>query len=327
MEEQMIEPGRPLVGCDPQAPEHPGAGRAFRSGPALRAGLGFCLVLALFAGCASSRLACPWVDHPPAVDGDLAKWQGFLYSFDDDREFVGVKNDGTDLYLCLASDHSDLQRQILRQGLTVWIDPQGGKQKVLGIHFPLGLRDQTGQPGSAPEGPRRRFEPEAAVRALADSGSALEILRGSGPGTRFLLSRTPGLGIKVGWKDEMMIYELRIPLDPDSACPFAVGARPGQTIGVGLETPKLVRGEPAGTDGRRERGSWSDDRSGDRPGGGPDDPTDGDDRPFPSGRRPDMGSPGGSRGGGFEGGRRQTPESLQIWARVVLAKAAAKPGT
>jgi hypothetical protein len=321
----MMETGRPLVDCGPEAPDHPGAGRAVRSGAALQAGLGLCMALALLAGCAGSRLACPWVAPPPAVDGDLAKWQGFLYSFDDDREFVGVKNDGTDLYLCLASDHSDLQRQILRQGLTVWIDPQGGKQKVLGVHFPLGLRDRGGRPDETPEGQRRHFEPESAVRALADSGAALEILRGTGPGTRFLLGQAPGLGIKVGWKDEMMIYELRIPLEPDSGCPFAVGARPGQTIGLGLETPKLVRGESSGMEGRRERGNWSDDRSGDRPADGSDEPADGDDRPYPGGRRGGMGGPGGSRGGGFEGGRRQMPESLQIWARIALAKEAGKP--
>jgi hypothetical protein len=303
--------------------DHAARGRAglpFGANSSARAALGLWAALLLASGCAGSRLACQWTNRPLTVDGDLAKWQGTLYAFDDDREFVGVKNDGASFYLCLATDHQDLQRQILFQGLTCWIDPTGGKEKVLGIHFPLGLRASRPEPG----GPRPRFEPQAAVLALGDSSAVLEILNGPGPGKRIPVRSVAGLGIKVGWKDDMMIYELRVPLESDSAHPYAVGALPGKTISLRWESPKLVQGGPAGMEGRRERGDWSDNQSGDRPDGGPDDSGKGEGGRFPGGGRHGMGGPGGFHGG-FGGGRRGVPEPLQIWVKVALAGREEKP--
>ncbi|OGX24584.1 MAG: hypothetical protein A2Y03_10200 [Omnitrophica WOR_2 bacterium GWF2_38_59] len=35
-----------------------------------------------------------------------------------------------------------LAEQLMRSGFTVWFDPDGGKKKVLGIHFPAGMKGQ-----------------------------------------------------------------------------------------------------------------------------------------------------------------------------------------
>ncbi|MCH8328389.1 MAG: hypothetical protein IID15_07715, partial [Candidatus Marinimicrobia bacterium] len=119
------------------------------------------------------------------------------------------------------------------------------------------------------------------------------------------LSSEEGIQVAIGMSDYgLLVYELRIPLVANDGTPHAVGAAPGQTIGIGFETGSLT---PQG--GRRSGFSPAGGRGGGISVGG-------------RGGR----SGGGRRGGGFRtgGGRgpspAQTSQPLNHWVKVTLAK-------
>jgi hypothetical protein len=290
------------------------------------------LVTAMPAGCGLPTVKSQWLGHPAAVDGDLAKWQGSLYSLADGQVYLGVRNDRSDLYLCLATSSANLERQFVRSGVTCWIDPQGGTNKALGLRFPARSAE-----AGPPAGQRRRwFSPEAAIKALGDSAAELEILHGEGPGTRLRLDRAKGIALKADYRDEMLVYELRIALSGETGAALAAQAQPGGWIGLGFETPKIVPGGPMGREGApgmgpgEGSGGTPDEEGGPEEGGGPDQGSGGSgqgpggggwDRPGGGSGGPGSGGPPGGmmRGSRGSGGRPSAPEALEVWVRVLLA--------
>jgi len=293
-------------------------------------------------GCGEPTLNSRWLDRTVTGDGNAAEWAGALFSLEENRLVVGFMNDGADLYVCLGSDDRAVQRQIMGSGMTLWIDPDGGKEKALGIRFPL----HRAQPGLPPEGnpsdrpspgdepnPQgrsgsgHRFDLAALVRTLQDSTAELEIVHRDGPAERMTRAELKGIELRVGLKDETMAYELRIPLRHSDAHPLAVGAEPGQTIGLGLETPPFDRKRMPGMEG----GEMGGDRSGAPPSGDGD--WSGGDGGSGSGgdegARPEGGRHGGMGGGmgGMHGGMRPGADRraslsgpIKEWIKVELAR-------
>ena len=125
----------------------------------------------------------------------------------------------------------------------------------------------------------------------------LELL---GPGKddrrSLMLEHAPGIEVRIGRIEGSVVYELKVPLQIEDGHPYAIGARPGATIGVGLETPEVEKLEGAGGSGMSGMG-------GRPPGGG--------------------GGMGGGppRGGGRPGGPEgfKPPSPIKAWATVRLA--------
>jgi hypothetical protein len=129
--------------------------------------------------------------------------------------------------------------------------------------------------------------------------SALEILRSpKGEPQKMEIADVRGIEITAVPSRGLFVYELKIPLSQTESDLIALGAQPGQTIGIGFEIPKLNRGQMPG---RPSEGM---------PGGG---------GRTPMGGRPGAG--GGGRPSGMPGGgmMEQMPEGLKIWALVHLA--------
>jgi len=258
------------------------------------------LVLGL-AGCSSARIYS--TDSLPRtkeikVDGKTDDWLGSLSIIEDGNVSVGFLNDRENLYVCLLLEEDFLQGQVMRQGLTVWFDPKGGKEKSLGLRYPLGR--PLGEKG---EGPRGEPGPPPSEGSPEEVMSALEIIRSpKGEPQKMEISDIPGIEISVAPTRGLFVYELKIPLTQTESNLVALGAPPGQTVGIGFEIPKLDRGQMSG---RPAEGM---------PGGGG--------RP-PMGGVPGAGGggrPGGMRGGGPGGGMmEQMPEGLKVWTLVRLS--------
>jgi hypothetical protein len=258
------------------------------------------LVLGL-AGCSSARVYS--TDSRPRlkeirVDGKTDDWLGSLSIIEDGNASVGFLNDRENLYICLLLEEELLEAQAMRQGLTVWFDPKGGKEKWLGIRYPLGrtLGEKSERPQGEPGLPPSEGFPEEAM-------SALEILRSpKGEPQKMEIADVRGIEITAVPSRGLFVYELKIPLSQTESNLIALEAQPGQTVGIGFEIPKLDRGQMPG---RPSEGM---------PGGGG--------RP-PMGGVPGAGGggrPGGMRGGGPGGGMmEQMPEGLKIWALVRLS--------
>jgi hypothetical protein len=272
----------------------------------------------LSVACGDTELSSTWKDRDIVIDGKSNDWLDALYYFEDDDVSVGFFNDSEYLYICLLAEDYSIQRQVVMQGFTLWLDPTGGKEKTFGIKFPLGMMAMGGDRMPAEMGgerpdrermegmQRERPDPEMIRKAFEQTLDELEIL---GPGEdermRILVEEAEGLEISVRNETGLLTYELRIPLQSLGENSYAIGTTAGALIGVGLEVPKPDMDEMKNM--MKGRGG-----GGRLPGGGQ-----------PGGRPPGGmgGGMGGGRGGmGMRGGSRPNmPDGLKIWAKLQLA--------
>ncbi len=243
----------------------------------------------LLVGCGHSQLELNsnWRDREITVDGNNADWLGTMLFFEEDNVSVGLLNDENFLYICMIAEDQFMRTQVMRQGFTLWFDPDGGKEKTFGIKYPLGM--QAG-------GRRMRIDEQSMERSRQAPRRPMIELEILGPGKDELkkmpIAEAKGIDIIVEFSSGMLVYELKVPLIQSEQYPYAIGAEAGSSVGIGFETPKMKR-----SDMRRQM-------SGGRGGGG-----------TMGGMR------GGAGGRGMSGGgrRSQMPKSLKIWTVVQLA--------
>ena len=245
------------------------------------------------------RIESAWLDRPIAIDGDSGDWAGPLVSLDDKHPLsAAVENDGQSLYLVLSTSDASVRRQILRQGFTVWFDPAGGEKKHFGIKYPVGIGSDDegfrGRGGRTRGGYGRPRDPNSPPDQ-PDQIEPADRLEVYGPAKddahSFVAAAAQGITVKVGQTEGYFVYELKVPLEKTSGTPYAIEARPGTAIGLGLETPKVERPQQ-------------------RTGG------------FGGGMGGGIGGRGGMGGRGGRGGHREgfePPKPLKLWTTVQLA--------
>ncbi|MCR4439778.1 MAG: hypothetical protein QHJ34_10450 [bacterium] len=75
-----------------------------------------------------------WLDHEITVDGSVAEWEKLPVVYVDEWQGVaGVANDTASVFVMLRVGNQQLARRLRFGGLTLWLDPKGGKQRKLGI--------------------------------------------------------------------------------------------------------------------------------------------------------------------------------------------------
>ena len=246
------------------------------------------------AGCKTEELASTWSDREVRIDGVNDEWQGATTYIEDKDVSIGLLNDDEFLYVSLSSD-SGLRMQVMRAGLTVWFDPEGGTDEWYGINFPTGaqgrmqaMRRRRGGGDRDPQSRRPTIDDDPMIY--------IELV---GPGElgrrRIPIERVTGIEVKIGNDFGRFVYELKVPLPRDADHLFGIGTKAGALLGVGLET-----GDMPGM-GRGSRGGGLGGPGGGRGGGG-------------GGR----GGGGGGRGG-IGGGGPGTAESFKVWTTVQLA--------
>jgi len=240
-------------------------------------------------GCGMQEIPSHWRDRPILIDGKDSEWGGLMKALDDAGNSAAIVNDSNFVYVSLVTANHDLQRQVLRRGIIVWFDREGGKDKKFGVHYPLGI-----VPGERGSDAGQSF----AQPSMGGAGDELEIYTaGEDQYTRMTMAQTGGIDIRFNLAHDTLVYEMRVPLFDDGHHPFAIGASAGIVIGIGFETPG-GRGQARSEYGNEEGEGGM-------------------------GRR-GMGRRGGRPGGEYGGGRRAQPgntASLDIWAKVSLAAA------
>ena len=238
----------------------------------------------------------PFRKQAIVIDGKAEDWQGDVYVVENERFLLGFLNDQDYLYMCLLAEDNFTRGQILIQGLTVWFDPKGKKDKAFGIRYPLGGPIKLSRSALGEDRGGEALD-NLAPQALAD----LEIVtyeqtksKDRVPDQEKLqklpVADVKGVEIKVNSSAGRLVYELKIPLVKSEQNPIAVGAQPGQSIGVGFETGKLEQPR------RTEKSP----------------------REFPGGG---MGGGGGRSGMGGYGGRGGMIEGVKVWAILRLSPA------
>lgn len=245
------------------------------------------LLAALLVGCSSTpELASRWTDN------ETTGLQGNSFLVKSQNILVGLHNDNEYLYLTVNAGDRMKQRQMTVQGLTVWFDSRGGDERRFGIHYPLGvMRPQI-------EGQDRMRD--SSWEMAGTISDELDIL---GPAEdehhRMHMSETKGIDVKMENREGTLIYSLKVPLMDNGGHAFAIGAKPGSVIGLGIETPEMPgeRNRGEGPQGGGRRGSGGGGGRGGRGFGG-----------------------GGGRGeGGSSDGARSGREPIKFWGKVTLA--------
>lgn len=227
------------------------------------------------------------IDRPIVVDGDSGEWQGPLVPLGEQTPVaIAVANDAQNLYVVLTASDAAMRRQIMRDGLIVWFDPGGKEKKHYGIKFPVGMPFEFGR-ATLPSEPRS----EEPVNRLEILGPAKDDARS------FVLEFAPGVSVKLGQGQGSITYELKVPLATSADVPYAVRAKPGATIGLGLETPKRERPKME-SEGGRGMGGFGGGGMGGRGGG--------------------MGGGRGGARGGEGGGSFEPAKPMKVWATVRL---------
>jgi hypothetical protein len=240
-------------------------------------------------GCGSGNAALN-SQQPPgeiSVDGTQGEWSSAITTFNDEDLWLGVMNDAEHLYVMLVANKEEHIRQIVGFGLTVWVDPKGGEAKTFGVRFPTGLTESG--LGMSPRDLQQ--DPELLASLFEASKGQVEILQGQDT-IRIAHTQMEGIEVAAKW-DRAFVYELKVPLASSTGVPYGPNIRPGDTIGLGITTPKIDM------DAMRQRMA----QSGGMRGGG-----------MPAGGRGGM---GGGRGG--IGGRPSLPKPINLWTQVTLA--------
>jgi hypothetical protein len=266
------------------------------------------LVSTVMGGCSSTaELSSSWNNNKIVVDGNADDWGGHFFYLKDSHVSLGLRNDQDFLYVCLMSSEGQFRRQMMGLGLTVWLEPDGGKK--WGIHYPIGFIGQRQRPSS--NGEEMEGERDTGL-VFGQSLQNLEIL---GPGDedrqQFSALAAPGISVKVGYSEGSAVYELKVPLRTSSDHPYAVGAAMGSNVKLALETGKFQSENRRGgmSEGGREGSGEGGGRGGGWRGGG-------------GGRGRGGGWRGGEGGGRTSSGER--PEPLDFSAVVHLASASSR---
>jgi hypothetical protein len=236
------------------------------------AAAGLLLPLAFCVSCGETEIDSTWAARPPAIDGSTSEWQGGLFYFERPPAFVGVRNDGEYLYLCMTTPDATIAREAFRRGLRLRIAPAGGDP--LEIRFPLPL-EVSGPPerwdreggrglqgegdGRRPEGspPRERPEPGGRFDIAPGMVEAFEVVPpGSKDAQRVPAENLLGIEPRIGTEENTLVYELRVPLHSRDRSPYAVNAAPGSRLRVEVEEGPETRsmGPPVGMRGDAEEG-------------------------------------------------------------------------
>jgi hypothetical protein len=257
----------------------------------------------------AEKLDSKWRSSDVTIDGMQFDWEGSLYSFDEDKVNVGVMNDRDYLYICLVPLDDSIIRQAVGAGFTVWVEGDGGKKNKIGIRHPVGMRMRDHQMNMDRD-ERRNPDSDDRWRMADQSLEDVQIINPESKDTvTVATAELTGLEVRVGIRNERMVYELKVPLAVNEENPYGINAEPGSKVKVKFETDEVKRPEGKRPSGGPGGGSGPDGGGMMPPGGG------GGDGGF--------GGPPGGGGGGRPGGmgeRPNQPEQFKMDLTIKLAK-------
>jgi hypothetical protein len=260
----------------------------------------------LVTGCGDQEINSHWSKGDIKIDGNQGDWGNTINFLKDENVGIGVLNDSNYVYLCLVTSSRAHIMRALRNGLTIWIDPQN-ENRTYGIKYPIGMSNdmmfnyQEDQNGNYQD-------MGSMMKKYESSMSEFELVNKDGE----LLSGIPvkndyGIELKVNIARDQLVYELKIPLNHSINKGFFVNTTTGSEIRLGFEEGKFDRSQIQ--QGNRENRFGEGNGEGDE------------------GRRGDRirgrNAEGRMDRGNYGERQDQNSEALNAWLKVTLAK---KPG-
>jgi hypothetical protein len=270
----------------------------------------FVLNMAIPACAKDIKAGSPWAAQPILLDGQITEWpEGSANFLQEQNAVVRVANDSSRIYVALAFRNPQWAMMIHSNGLTIWFDGTGKKNKNFMVKLVDGppldriLELTDDKKESATEMP-----PEMAGQMPGREGKAEKGLFCAQKGFLFEkpipLDGSQGPAAGFGFNNSFFVYEFSVPLCPSDVRYYGLGATSGQTVSIGLiwggfDKAKMSHEGPpsGGMDGQGPPGGMG--------GGG--------------------GRSGGMRGGGSRGGPPgkmpggDMPKKQEIWLKAKLS--------
>lgn len=174
-----------------------------------------CVLMAIHSSAQKNVLQSQWRDSVITIDGNSSDWSHPLpYADSKIKAQIGVRNDGSFLYLCLSTSDEQTQLKIMRAGMTVGFDVKGNKKQLSAIQFPLpsNATMELPEPGNdeqpkIPDFGKVKREALVAQKEL-HTQKLVNIPDGNLP-----LDNSLDIRAAINWdKDNVLCYELKIPL-------------------------------------------------------------------------------------------------------------------
>jgi hypothetical protein len=203
---------------------------------------GLCLILssAMQTGCAMHKVASAWHGNYNLIaDGSDSEWQAEPRYYDEANQVaIRAMNDMKGIYLCFSTGDNKLKQTITMTGLTLWLDPEGGKNRIFGVGIPPGHRLLmpffSDQERKETQLMNKKGMPPFEAPVELD----ITYPNTTGPLT-MTRAETRNAGIEVGAGQPpggRVVYEFKIRFDADESL---LSLKPGMVVGVGFETGKM----------------------------------------------------------------------------------------
>ena len=187
-------------------------------------------ILVVMAGCMSLALQSTWLDDRGV--SNPARWRESLFSLGERDASLAVQNDERSLHVSFITTDPGLQARILKQGIFIWFDPNGGESRRFGIRYPLAWGTM---PGSIDESPQPGGNVQGAGKGKP--GDDLEIYTdGFKEYERVGKKDAGGIEVNVEQLSDTLLCQVTVPLRGPAGGSYGLAAAPGDQIGVGVET-------------------------------------------------------------------------------------------
>jgi hypothetical protein len=193
--------------------------------------------LILLSSCNEQKnLQSKWRDRDIIIDGNDNEWQDCrLYADPATGTNMGIYNDEANLYVCFSTMDLNIQKAILSQGFVIWFDETGGRNKALGVRYPIGNSSGGGQGNNTYSVKELQI-----LTSEKDTGKTLKVREAA------LFDIIARIATDQNGK---LVYELKMPLKKTGRTPYAVIPSQLNKIGVGVATLKATGRNTGGISG------------------------------------------------------------------------------
>ncbi len=219
----------------------------------------------LLAGCSGARVESRWRSHEINPNGLDEEWSGTPQYYDEKKQVVvKIMNDDESIYLCVAVNDRELKKKLMMSGLTVWIDPEGGKERKYGVRLAMKQRRRPSKTSNSQRDQRMKEERD---RMSAESPppfkapESLEVIHPFADESSKMtmeVARHAGVAVGVGRPNGRLVFEYRIRTGGEN---YVLSLDMGSHVGIGIESGKMGggvmmgKGGPGGAGhGKRNRG-------------------------------------------------------------------------
>jgi hypothetical protein len=147
------------------------------------------------------------------IDGNSREWEPSMFIHNKDAETsYAIANDSLAVYFCLKIADEQQQMKVLRNGMEMWIDPAGKKNKKTGIHFPLGNSKSPGGQNFYKQGDKSEKDKQKLFYMLQLKQMELTGFKEDIDGFQNTMVNSSGVEVIIKWDSlNVLVYEAKIP--------------------------------------------------------------------------------------------------------------------